>query len=607
MTQPLNTRSNERARTFVHRTRELALLACTSLAGVSLSGCVSAALDDYGPGEGGTGGSEDGGADELDGSGGESEPSGDESGTNGECVETEQNALAVLEASCAGCHGPSTNTAGFGFVTDRDKLLHSEMIVKGQSADSPMFQRIADGTMPPASAPNQPSAEDIAVVREWIDSCIDDSPPACADQEWISVDTMIDLMLADIATVPAPDRPFTRYLTLTHLHNIGMCNQELNRFRFGLNKAINSLSLDPFVTRPEAIDEQETIYRIDLRDYDWEAAQELDKWELLIDNNPYAFQRVDDDAVVLQEFTQTTVPFMPADWLVHDASEPPLYYDMVDIPESLDQLETQLGIDIDANIENNEVARSGFLESGVSQNNRMFERHQLLGNSEGAFWLSYDFASNTGDQNLLANPLDFDEDGGEAIYNLPNGLQAYVITDALGNRLDEAPIAIVSDLQQPDRVVRAGISCMSCHDQGLKLKNDELLAHVTGVNGNDFDQVTKDTIELLHPPHDEMKALIDQGNETFNNAVAQLWDGPTEGGEPIMEVFTNFEDTVDLARAAAELGIEPDALSLQLGKLDPTYAPLASGSIARDTFEDRFAESVCILNIGVADDPECGS
>lgn len=607
MTKPLTARSGERARTFVHRTRGLALLACTSLAGVSLSGCVSAALDDYGPGEGGTGNPEDGSEDGLGGSGGEPNAGG---GINSKCVELQAEALDILERNCANCHNAISNTAGFGFVADRDKLLLSGMIVPGEASESPMFSRMTDGTMPPANATNQPSDEDIAAVGEWIDSCSHGPGPQCTERDWISTETMIEQMLADIITISETDRPFTRYLTLTHLYNIGSCDDELDRFRFGLNKALNSLSQDPFINVPEAIDEQQTIYRIDLRDYDWEEAQGIDKWELLIDNNPYAFRRVDDNAEILQEFTETAVPFMAADWMVHDASEPPLYYDMVGIPETLSELEDQLRINIEDNVANEEVARAGFLDSGVSQNNRLYERHQLPENPQGAFWLSYDFRSVQDEEDgrdardLFTNPTDFTEDGGEAIYNLPNGLQAYVITDFLGNRLDVAPIDIVTDPLQPDNTVRAGISCMSCHDRGLKFKEDQLREHVTGT-GSTFDPDIQDLVRELHPPNDDMKELIDRGNETFAGAVAKLWDGPTDEGEPIIEVFANFEGNVDLNRAAAEFGIAPDDLLPNLGLLGPSYAPLIDGSISRDIFEDQFAASVCILNLGDPNDPAC--
>lgn len=293
---------------------------------------------------------------------------------------------------------------------------------------------------------------------------------------------------------------------------------------------------------------------------------------------------------------------MAADWLIHDATEPPLYYDMVDIPETLQELEARLGINVQQNILDTEVDRAGFMSSGVSQSNRLYERHQL-GAGGSAYWVSYDFAGNSGRQDLFTNPLDFDADGGEMIYNLPNGMQAYVIATAEGIRIDEAPTGIVTDPLQSDGVVRAGISCMSCHDAGLKFKADELREHVLG--SSDFDAEDKDLIRDLHPLNDDMKEFVDLGNGTFAGAMAALWDGAPPSEEPIIEVYAAFEANVSLELAAAELGLEPEKLLPKLGSLDPSYLRLVDGVIARETFEAKFAESVCRLNLGVNDDPAC--
>lgn len=584
----------------------LAMLVCL------LPACVLGVVDDRkddlsggdGASAGGEGGNDDGGSDDgNDGDNGGNDDGGDNGGADENCYEIQAAALDVLETSCASCHNPQSNTAGFGFVTDPDKLIISGKVVPGDAAGSPIFARMSGGSMPPPSFPDQPSDDDISLVGSWIDACLLDAPETCDDQLKISTASMVDTMLTDIASISPTDRLFTRYLTITHIYNVGYCREDLDPFRFGLFKAINSLSLDPQISNPVAIDEQETIYRIDLRDYDWEAARGIDKWELLIDNNPYAFQLLDDDAIVLQNFTGTDVPFMAADWFVHDASEPPLYYDMVNIPTTMAELEAQLGIDIAENIATFEVVRSGFLTSGVSQSNRVFERHQLPNAPNAAFWLSYDFAGNDGVQNIFANPLEFEEAGGEAIYNLPNGMQAYVIADAAGVRLDEAPIDIVTDPLQEDKVVRAGISCMSCHDAGLKLKADELRDFVA--TSLDFDATTKEIVEELHPEATEMSTYIDLGSQAFNSAVASTWDGPTDNVEPIIGVYANFDANVDLERAAAELGVTRNALLSQIGELDPSYAPLITGVISRDTFEAKFAESVCLLNLGLADDLAC--
>ena len=102
------------------------------------------------------------------------------------------------------------------------------------------------------------------------------------------------------------------------------------------------------------------------------------------------------------------------------------------------------------------VWRAGTNNSGVSNHNRVIERHS---SQHGAYWKSYDFAGSVGTQNIFNHPLSFTHDGGEVIFNLPNGLQGYYVTNASGFRLDDAPISIVSNPAASDPTVRNGLSC----------------------------------------------------------------------------------------------------------------------------------------------------
>jgi hypothetical protein len=52
----------------------------------------------------------------------------------------------------------------------------------------------------------------------------------------------------------------------------------------------------------------------------------------------------------------------------------------------------------------------------------------------------------------------FKHDGGETIFSLPNGFQAYYLNKATGERLDKGLTEIVLDDSQLDRAVTNGIS-----------------------------------------------------------------------------------------------------------------------------------------------------
>src|SRR5205085_6397614 len=102
------------------------------------------------------------------------------------------------------------------------------------------------------------------------------------------------------------------------------------------------------------------------------------------------------------EATGCRLPYVRADWLVAAASRPPLYHDLLRLPETEAGLQRLLRIDVGENVRRGRVARAGFNGSGVSRNNRMIERHESGG---VLYWRSYDFARNTGRGNLFAHPL----------------------------------------------------------------------------------------------------------------------------------------------------------------------------------------------------------
>lgn len=92
------------------------------------------------------------------------------------------------------------------------------------------------------------------------------------------------------------------------------------------------------------------------------------------------------------------------DWFVAAASRPPLYHQVLQLPETDRELEKLLQVDVDENLRTRKVWRAGFNGSGVSQNNRLIERHES-DLTNGAYWKSYDFGGNDGRKNLFAHPL----------------------------------------------------------------------------------------------------------------------------------------------------------------------------------------------------------
>ena len=207
------------------------------------------------------------------------------------------------------------------------------------------------------------------------------------------------------------DRAFARYFTMTHLYNAGETPSTLQEYRKGLSKLVNSLSWGSTVTNPQPIDSEETILYIDLRRYEWDVNN---AWTQIETVYPYhiGFDAPAQTALKaqlgrLQTEMKCDIPSVHVDWFLATASLPPLYHDLLSLPLTDRELETRLEVDVARNITNApgvRVWRAGFNNSGVSNNNRMVERHA---SQHGAYWKSYDFAGNVGTQNIFDPPTRF--------------------------------------------------------------------------------------------------------------------------------------------------------------------------------------------------------
>ncbi|MBY0527314.1 MAG: tetratricopeptide repeat protein [Gemmataceae bacterium] len=268
-------------------------------------------------------------------------------------------------------------------------------------------------------------------------------------------------------------------------------------------------------------------------------------------------------------------------------------------------MEERLKIDAGTNIQEQRVARAGFNSSGVSRNNRMIERHAF---AFGAYWKSYDFAGNTGRQNLFAHPLGpgrgddtFQHDGGEIIFNLPNGLQAYLLVDGQGKRIDEGPTKIVSVKNRPDPTVINGVSCMSCHVRGVIDKADQVRAHVEK-NPGAFSELDAKAIRSLYPPQAELRTLLRQDAERFRKAV-EATGSKVAATEPIVALAARFESELDLSTAAAEANLPADTLLAGLETSSPLAQRLGAlrvegGTVQRAVFVETFDELVRHFHLG---------
>ncbi len=490
-------------------------------------------------------------------------------------------ALAVLERHCRPCHTGPDGTGEFDAL-DVPALAASGLILPGDGAGSPIARRMAAGEMPPEMIEVRPAAAEIAAVRAWIDR-MSVTAPIRGDDEIARV------LAADLAALPYAARPHARWLTLAHLANAGTPEPRLERYRTALAVMLASLSWAPVARPPVAVDAQRTIFRIDLRELGWTAQT----WDAIRAAYPYGAAR------------PAGVPeAIRADWFAAAASRPPLYHAILGLPARDAELARLLGVDLDADLAAGRVARAGFTSSGVSTSNRVIERHATR---HGALWRSYDFGSSRGREDIFSHPLDFVPAGGEIIFNLPNGLQGYMLVDAAGRRIDKAPTAIVSDPRRPDRAVENAVSCIGCHAAGIIPRADQL----RGATG-ELSAYERARVEALHPPAEDLARLYAADRARFARALAALGAAPADpAAEPVTALVARYEGELDLRHAAAELGLLPDELERRLARSPELRRALAGltvrgGRIKRETWELGFARALLELGVGVPERAHAG-
>jgi mono/diheme cytochrome c family protein len=533
----------------------------------------------------------------------------------------EAKAQAVLDKHCARCHqagklGKREKPAkGFGDALQlQDLVANTKRVLPGNPDGSPMFQVIANKQMPydvyqegdyekPTVTP-----EDLDTLRAWIVAAGEAGSANCKPSD-LTYKDIVNTMYQDLGNLPEHRRRNTRYLSLANLQASCASDSEMDVYRQGAVRLLNSLSTnsDVLVLQDSLVGPDKVIVRFNLDDLNW--TPEL--WEEIVSHYPYGVRPFDSQYDSLSQTTYTTIPYVRADWLAFFGARPALYDKILGLPPTYQELEKQVGLDSIANIQKYLAKRSGFKESGVSQNNRLIERHPI---STGYFWTSYDFGGTKTRQNLLEFPLGpeavftnthsyadtyaFKHDGGESIFSLPNGFQAYYLNTADGKSLEKGPTQIVRDQSRSDLAVTNGISCMGCHDQGMKNAADDVREHV--VDNRLLPAEAREAVKALYPVKEEMDKIIESDRKRFLSALERAGLDPKSAhpvdGEPVNALSNRYERDVDIKAAAAEFGVPHDKVETYLrggGQIGGSFAAqLAQGTVQRDIFETEFAALV---------------
>ncbi len=536
----------------------------------------------------------------------------------------------ILRSRCLECHGGNSTQDGVD-VLDRESLLSRETVVPGQPDASRLYRAVItadeDARMPEGQPPL--SASEIETIRQWILAQAPEFPadvkqpaaPAKGEsfQGVEGVEYVLQQILAHQRTLTSDERRFTRYFSCHHLLAAGATRDLLDTQAAAFAKAVNHLSRERDLVRPVAINgEVATVFAIDLRKAGWHkkpfqsirkgetTADSANLYDLVLLEYPYGIVYEDSsvfDALVTEYLGPAglirPIPFVRMDWFSSVATLPPLYHDLLQLPRQLSDLEQELGIDPQANLDQRLARRGGMTVSGVSRNNRAVERHPY---SLGAYWKSIDYASSKGSENIFVDPINLQGTGGEMIFNLPNGLQAYYVCDHTGTRLDEAPTSIVTDKFAEDKTVRNGLSCIRCHDRGMKSFRDDVRPAVEKLSGSG--KVDRREVLAQYPARKEMDQLVEDDSRRFLSAMERLLGKPQDV-EPMISTSQRYLDApLQLPTAAGELGLA-DVSEFRTLVKQPGFTSLglvalaSSGVVRRDMWEDYYDEIVRSMGLGV--------
>lgn len=517
-------------------------------------------------------------------------------------------AYDMLEKHCARCHQegrlqdvlPSRAIAN---ILALDEIARDPSLVRPGVPDASRIYTSVLGHDMPFDAYRglggaEPAPDEIQALRAWIADLPDGQPGVCAQRTRIGQDAIVAAIAEAIADKPVEHTRQLRFISLANLYNACATPQELEAFRQAVAKLVNSLSWSPVPVRLEAIGPERLILQVALGEIGWIAAH----WEQIVAGYPLRLAPSSRFPQSVLSATGTQLPVVNGDWLADAAMRPPLYNELLGLPGRFGNLQHILRLDVDANIRRGQVRRAGVLQSRETRFNRVVERHP---SATGALWLSYDFAGNTGRQSIIEHPLGpaatepgrvpFRHDGMKALFHLPNGFTAFSINDVRGDRLDRSVAEIDKDRWGLTRATQSGAACLQCHSSGPIGAMDEVRAAIDAERG--VSKELREAVFALYPPDVELAALVEADALKTRNAMLSAGIDPglrIWGLDPLRALVRAYRRPLDLARAAADLGAEPEELRRQLGELAGPNAlaarALRQGIVRRESFNAVLAE-----------------
>lgn len=484
-------------------------------------------------------------------------------------------AYAVLETYCARCHQTGrlkvpAAARPVANILDLDDLARQRSLVQPGLPDASPLYTVMLRHHSTVDIESEPQADAIQAVRDWIQD-LDADVGRCPERRPVLQAAVNKAVAETLATVSSEKAKELRFISLAHLYNACTDPAVMARYRQAIGKVVNSLSWAPEPVRLETIDAAETIIKLDLAQIGWVGAH----WEKLVAASPYTGLASTSLSDAERRRTGTLVPVVRGDWFADAAMTAPLYPALLGLPGRHVNLQRILNVDTEANIKLGAARRAAVQTSAVTRANRLVERHPTR---IGSLWMTYDFATSDGRQNLAANPLGpvaggvvkvpFKHDGSKSLFTLPNGFFAYSLNDARGDRIDQSPETVEREETMWAGPVINGGSCLGCHRTGPVGVTDMVRSQITADTA--APKELREAILALYPLQDEMANLVVEDQERYAAAQRRAGIDPdalVQGLEPVAALARAYTQNVDLDRLAAELGVSVGGVKEQLARL----------------------------------------
>lgn len=378
--------------------------------------------------------------------------------------------------------------------------------------------------------------------------------------------------LADVRTLDSKTAYYTRYFDLSNLPPADLeLHRQVAAFWF------NSLSTETYITLPRHV--SPTLMAVDIRNYEWD----LYVYGHLANADPYFHVQLTTTGkdrtsaaapwlgagiAELIAKTGSQVPIVRFDWFVNQTAvqegrEGHGYYDFLRLGKKEADFYRLVGANEKLSDDAKKEMFAAVAKSGVARHNRALKVDQGL---NGGVYGTIDYKASADLKNTInlinGNAVPPKGDAREFYGPLANGLPAYALFNANGDRQNVAPPDIAGDSESPtpDKQVHVGLSCVRCHKEVLRPVDDFIRRAYSDdliLASPDF-EIYK---QLRRRYLTDLKGRIDNDRANFVRAI-KACNGlsPLENAKAFATVFAKYEQEMTVADCARELGVTVERL-----------------------------------------------